>query len=163
MEQEQFAATNGVEALHDRLSEVDPQSAGRLHPNDLRRVIRALEVYHLTGLTFSEQQAGQTRESPYELCIIGLTMDRAKLYRRIEERIDQMVEQGLIDEVKRLLARNLPANSVAMQGLGYKEIADYLQGKCSFEESGGAAQARYSQIRQTAVILVQTYERNPMD
>ncbi|MCA0758543.1 tRNA (adenosine(37)-N6)-dimethylallyltransferase MiaA [Paenibacillus sp. N4] len=132
-EQELFAAEHGAEALHGRLGAVDPEAAQRLHPNDLRRVIRALEVYHLTGQTFSEQQAGQTKESPYELCIIGLTMDRAELYRRIEQRVDLMMEQGLVEEVQRLLARDLPPTAVAMQGLGYKEIANYLQGNCSLE------------------------------
>lgn len=132
-EQELFAAEYGAEALHGRLAAVDPQAAQRLHPNDLRRVIRALEVYHLTGQTFSEQQAGQTKESPYELCIIGLTLDRAELYRRIEQRVDLMMEQGLVEEVQRLLERNLPPAAVAMQGLGYKEIASYLKGQCSLE------------------------------
>ncbi|MCF2938315.1 tRNA (adenosine(37)-N6)-dimethylallyltransferase MiaA [Paenibacillus alkaliterrae] len=132
-EQERYAAEFGAEALHARLAAVDPLAGQRLHPNDLRRVIRALEVYHMTGQTFSEQQAGQTKESPYKLCIIGLTMDRAELYRRIEARVDLMMEQGLIDEVKRLLERNLPSHAVAMQGLGYKEMADYLHGNCTLE------------------------------
>jgi len=132
-EQEQFALENGSEALHLKLAQTDPQAAQRLHPNDLRRVIRALEVYHMTGQTFTEQQEGQKKESPYELCIIGLTMDRVKLYRRIEQRIDLMMEQGLVDEVRQLLERDMPPQAVAMQGLGYKEIADYLQGNCSLE------------------------------
>lgn len=132
-EQEIYAAEHGAEALHAKLAEIDPEAAERLHPNDLRRVIRALEVYHLTGQTFSEQQAGQKKESPYELCIIGLTIDRAVLYRRIEQRIDEMMEQGLADEVERLLARELPPHAVPMQALGYKEIADYLRGNCSLE------------------------------
>jgi tRNA dimethylallyltransferase len=133
LEQERFAAEFGAEALHEKLAAIDPPAGERLNPNDLRRVIRALEVYHLTGQTFSEQQAGQTKESPYELCIIGLTMDRAELYRRIEQRIDLMMEQGLVDEVRQLLERDLPPAAVAMQGLGYKEIADYLRGNCTLE------------------------------
>jgi tRNA dimethylallyltransferase len=131
MEQEQFAAEQGAEALHLRLAAIDPQAAARLHPNDMRRVIRALEVHHLTGQTFSEQQAGQTKESPYELCLVGLTMERAELYRRIEQRIDLMMEQGLVDEVRLLLEREMPPHAVAMQGLGYKEIAAYLRGECT--------------------------------
>lgn len=133
LEQERYAAEFGAEALHGKLAAIDPPAGERLHPNDLRRVIRALEVYHLTGQTFSEQQAGQTKESPYELCLIGLTMDRAALYRRIEQRIDLMMEQGLVDEVRHLLERDLPPAAVAMQGLGYKEIADYLRGNCTLE------------------------------
>ncbi|WP_374992058.1 tRNA (adenosine(37)-N6)-dimethylallyltransferase MiaA [Paenibacillus sp. LHD-38] len=132
-EQERFATEQGAEALHARLSAIDPPAGERLHPNDLRRVIRALEVYHMTGQTFSEQQAGQTKVSPYELCIIGLTMDRAELYRRIEQRVDEMMEQGLVDEVRQLLNRDVPPAAVAMQGLGYKEIADYLRGDCTLE------------------------------
>ncbi|MBD2869843.1 tRNA (adenosine(37)-N6)-dimethylallyltransferase MiaA [Paenibacillus sp. IB182493] len=132
-EQERYASEHGNEALHARLAAIDPEAAERLHPNDTRRVIRALEVHHLTGLTFSEQQAGQKKESPYELCIVGLTMDRAELYRRIELRIDLMLEQGLVDEVRRLLASERPPNAVAMQGLGYKEIAEYLRGECTLE------------------------------
>ncbi|WP_442956443.1 tRNA (adenosine(37)-N6)-dimethylallyltransferase MiaA [Paenibacillus sp. YIM B09110] len=133
-EMELFALEQGAEALHERLRLVDPQSADRLHPNDQRRVIRALEVFHLTGQTFSEQQAGQVKESPYELCIIGLTLDRAELYGRIEQRVDLMIEQGLVAEVESLLnEHHLPPGTVSMQGLGYKEIAEYLQGECTLE------------------------------
>ncbi len=93
-EQRIFAETYGAEALHAKLRAVDPEMASRLHPNDQRRIIRALEVYHVTGETLSEQQKGQKKESPYELCIIGLTMDRTVLYKRIEERIDQMLHEA---------------------------------------------------------------------
>ncbi len=132
-EQERFASEHGAVALHARLAAIDPPAGERLHPNDLRRVIRALEVFHMTGQTFSEQQAGQTKVSPYELCIIGLTMDRSELYRRIEQRVDLMMEQGLVEEVRLLLDRDMPPAAVAMQGLGYKEIAQYLQGNCTLE------------------------------
>lgn len=132
-EQEQYAAEYGVDALHQKLAEIDPEAALRLHPNDIRRVIRALEVHHVTGMTFTEQQRGQVKESPYNLCILGLTRDRQKLYARIEERIDQMLEEGLLDEVKSLLSRQLPLHSVPMQALGYKELIAYLNGECSYE------------------------------
>lgn len=132
-EQEAYAALHGAEALHRKLAEIDPPAALRLHPNDLRRVIRALEVQHLTGQTFTEQQAGHKKESPYELCIIGLTMDRAELYKRIEQRIDAMLQEGLVEEVERLLKRELPPHAVPMQALGYKEIALYLRGECSYD------------------------------
>ena len=134
-EQEAFAAQHGAEGLHKRLREIDAKSAERLHPNDLRRVIRALEVHHLTGGAPSEQKRGEQKESPYELCIIGLTMDRAELYRRIDKRVDLMLEQGLLEEVKSLLARKLPVHSVPMQALGYKEMVQYLQGEFTYEES----------------------------
>nr|WP_238192146.1 tRNA (adenosine(37)-N6)-dimethylallyltransferase MiaA [Paenibacillus sp. L3-i20] len=132
-EMEAYALEHGAEALHAKLAAIDPPAAERLHPNDQRRVIRALEVHHMTGQTFSEQQAGQKKESPYELCIIGLTMDRAELYRRIELRIDLMLQEGLVAEVEQLLKHDLAPNSVPMQALGYKEIAAYLRGECSYE------------------------------
>jgi len=133
VEQERFAEENGNEALHAKLAVIDPDSADRLHPNDVRRVIRALEVHHVTGQTFSEQQKNQVKESPYDLCILGLTMDRAKLYARIEQRIDQMLAEGLLDEVKRLVERELPLHAVPMQALGYKELISYLKDECSYD------------------------------
>ncbi|REE57372.1 tRNA dimethylallyltransferase [Paenibacillus taihuensis] len=130
-----FALAQGAEALHDRLRAVDPIAAERLHPNDQRRVIRALEVYHLTGGTVSEQLEGQKKESPFELCIIGLTMDRAVLYERINQRVDAMMEEGLVEEVRGLLAKGVPSNAVSMHGLGYKEIVLYLEGHLTLEEA----------------------------
>ena len=134
-EQAIFALTHGAQALLEKLRVVDPDSAERLHPNDQRRIIRALEIYHLTGTTLSEQLAGQKKTSPYELCIIGLTMDRALLYARINERVDAMIAEGLVEEVKGLLDRGVPADAVSMHGLGYKEIALYLHGHLSLEEA----------------------------
>ncbi|MBR2563997.1 MAG: tRNA (adenosine(37)-N6)-dimethylallyltransferase MiaA [Paenibacillus sp.] len=132
-EQFQYAEQHGAQALHNRLREIDPVSADRLHPNDQRRIVRALEIFHLTGEKWSEQLAVQKKESPYDLLIVGLTMDRQKLYARVEERIDLMIEQGLVDEVKALLERGVSRGHISMQGLGYKEIAAYLQGEVSWE------------------------------
>ncbi len=134
-EQDAFAEEHGAEALHARLAAVDPASAARLHPNDRRRIIRALEIHHQTKVTLSAAQADQKKESPYELCLIGLTMDRKILYKRIEDRIDQMLEQGLIQEVQGLLDKGYNRSLVAMQGLGYKEIAAYLAGELTQEEA----------------------------
>lgn len=134
-EQFRYADENGAEALHRRLAEIDPESAERLHPNDLRRVVRALEVFHVTGIPLSSQLAPQKKESPYRLCMVGLTMDRQMLYNRIEERIDLMLQQGLVDEVAALMEKGFGPGLVAMQGLGYKEIVSYLQGECSYEEA----------------------------
>lgn len=134
-EQEQFAQLYGDEALHDKLRVIDPVSADRLHANDRRRVIRALEIAHVSGKPMSEHLAGQKKESPYELCIIGLTMDRALLYKRIEERIDEMMNQGLVAEVERILASGCPKDAISMQGLGYKEIVGYLEGRLSLDEA----------------------------
>lgn len=135
LEQTEYAEVHGAQALHDRLAAVDPASASKLHPNDQRRIIRALEIYHLTGETLSAQLKGQTKTSPYDLCIIGLTMDRQLLYNRIEARIDLMMEQGLVEEVKGLLEQGYSPGLVSMQGLGYKEIAEYLRGDISLEEA----------------------------
>jgi tRNA dimethylallyltransferase len=124
----EYADRHGEEALHDKLKAVDPVSAERIHSNDRRRTIRALEVFRATGITMSEHLAGQKKESPYELCIVGLTMDRPLLYKRIEERIDLMIEEGLVGEVEGLLERGYSTELVSMQGLGYKEIAGFLKG-----------------------------------
>lgn len=125
-ELQQFAEEHGPEALHAKLAEIDPESARKLHPNDQRRIIRAIEVYQVTGRTLSEALKSQIKDSPFDLCIIGLTMDRLLLYNRIEERIDLMVKQGLVQEVKSLLEQGIDRSAISMQGLGYKEIAEHL-------------------------------------
>ncbi|MBP1999688.1 tRNA dimethylallyltransferase [Paenibacillus shirakamiensis] len=130
-----YAEQFGNEALHDKLKNIDPISALRLHPNDQRRIIRALEIYHLTGTTLSAQLAAQKKESPYDLCIIGLTMDRQLLYNRIEARIDQMMNQGLVEEVESLISAGCSRGMVSMQGLGYKEIAEHLLDGIPMEEA----------------------------
>ncbi|WP_040949277.1 tRNA (adenosine(37)-N6)-dimethylallyltransferase MiaA [Gorillibacterium massiliense] len=134
-EQEAYFLEFGEQALHDRLREIDPASAERLHPRDSRRIIRALEVAHLTGVPLSEQLAKQTKESPYEVILIGLTLERNLLYKRIEERIDTMLANGLVEEVQILLDRGYSPSLVSMQGLGYKEIVPYLQGYSSYDEA----------------------------
>ncbi|NRF94011.1 tRNA (adenosine(37)-N6)-dimethylallyltransferase MiaA [Paenibacillus frigoriresistens] len=134
-EQEAFAIEHGDEALHQKLRDIDPHSADRLHANDRRRVIRALEIYYISGETMTTHLAAQKKESPYELCIIGLTMDRARLYTRIEERIDAMMQEGLIEEVQSILAAGCPKQAISMQALGYKEIVSYLEGELSLEEA----------------------------
>ncbi|OXM87929.1 tRNA (adenosine(37)-N6)-dimethylallyltransferase MiaA [Paenibacillus rigui] len=134
-EQLRYAEQFGNDALWERLKSIDPESAERLHPNDQRRLIRALEVYHLTGERLSDQLKVQKKVSPYELCIIGLTMDRALLYQRIEQRIDQMIEEGLVEEVKQLLKQGYTKHHISMQGLGYKEIIAFLEGTMTWEET----------------------------
>ncbi|MGN7760212.1 tRNA (adenosine(37)-N6)-dimethylallyltransferase MiaA [Paenibacillus sp. 22594] len=134
-EQDAFAEVHGAEALHARLAAVDPVSAARLHPNDRRRIIRALEIHHQTKVTLSESHADQKKESPYELCLIGLTMDRKILYKRIEDRIDQMLADGLVTEVEGLLQHGYSRSLVSMQGLGYKEIAAYVAGEVTLDEA----------------------------
>jgi len=127
-ELQRFAEQHGAEALHERLREVDPASAARLHPNDVKRVVRALEIAIGTGEAMSAKISGfrEPRESPYDFCLIGLTMDRNILYDRIDRRVDAMIEAGLVDEVRRLLARGVPPEATAMQAIGYKEIVPHL-------------------------------------
>ncbi|WP_407925746.1 tRNA (adenosine(37)-N6)-dimethylallyltransferase MiaA [Chengkuizengella marina] len=134
-EQMKFADEHGKKELYQKLKEVDPEGAKNIHFNNVRRVIRALEVYHITGKPFSENNRNQSKQSPYQLCIIGLMMDRSILYNRIEQRIDQMIELGLIDEVKNCLDLGYKKGMVSMQGLGYKEIISYLEGDISLDRA----------------------------
>lgn len=126
-ELERFAEACGRDALHARLAAVDPVTAKRLHPNDVKRIIRALEIHHLTGKTMAEHQE-RSEQSPYDLLMIGLTMDRALLYERINHRVDMMIEAGLIEEVDGLLKQGYDESLRSMQALGYKEIIAYLRG-----------------------------------
>lgn len=126
--------TDGRFKLHQRLFEVDPDTANRLHVNDVRRVVRALEVYQLTGVPFSKQPQVEA-ESPYQYRVASLTMDRALLYQRIEKRVDMMLEDGLVDEVRALLEDGVPTDAQALKGLGYKELIPYLRGECTLEEA----------------------------
>ena len=120
-----LAAEQGNEYLHALLAKVQPDTAARLHPNDLRRIIRALEVFYVSGETISQDKTAPT-ELLYDAVVIGLTMDRARLYERINRRVDIMVEQGLVAEVARLLQQGVPPGCQAMRGIGYKEIIEHL-------------------------------------
>jgi tRNA dimethylallyltransferase len=135
-ELEELARREGVEKVHRMLAEVDPERAAQLHPNNLRRVIRAIEVYQATGQRMGEleKMAGQNRPA-YRLYMYGLTRERAELYARINRRVDVMLEAGLIDEVRSILDMGVPADATAMQGLGYKEIVGYLLGEYSLDEA----------------------------
>ncbi|MGA8944212.1 MAG: tRNA (adenosine(37)-N6)-dimethylallyltransferase MiaA [Thermoactinomyces sp.] len=127
------AQREGKEALYQKLKAVDPVQAGKLHPNDTRRVIRALEVFYLTGKPFSELNRKGT--SPYNALWIGLTMPRELLYERINQRVDDMIASGLVDEVKRLWSKGYRLHLTSMQAIGYKEIMNYLEGAISFGEA----------------------------
>ncbi len=128
------AEEGGRERLHAWLMQVDSQTAQRLHPNDVRRVVRALEVYRLTGKPFSQQPAMEQKPS-FSYRVAALHMDRETLYGRIEQRVDQMLAQGLVEEVRSLLSSGVPAEAQAMKGLGYKELIPYLRGECTLEEA----------------------------
>ena len=135
-ELEQLADEKGAEYLHEMLRAIDPVSADTIHANNVKRVIRALEFYHQTGEKISEHnEQERAKDSPYDFCYFVLNDDREKLYERINLRIDQMLEEGLVDEVKALKNKGYTRDMVSMQGLGYKEILDYLNGKCTLEEA----------------------------
>lgn len=135
-ELQSFADRHGVEALHDRLRQVDEKSADMIHPNNIKRVIRALEFYHQTGARISEHNETQRqKESPYRFVYFVLDDERERIYRRIDQRIDQMLDQGLVAEVKQLRDMGCTRDMVSMQGLGYKEILAYLDGECTLEEA----------------------------
>ncbi|MCD8222802.1 MAG: tRNA (adenosine(37)-N6)-dimethylallyltransferase MiaA [Clostridiales bacterium] len=135
-ELEALGEERGNEYLHERLRQIDPESAQAIHANNRKRVIRAIEYYRLTGQKISEHnQTEREKESPYQFYYYVLTCDRARLYQRIEQRVDQMLDAGLIDEVYRLKEMGCQRGMVSMQGLGYKEILDYLDGICSLEEA----------------------------
>jgi tRNA dimethylallyltransferase len=128
-----LAEREGNQVLYQRLKEVDPLTAQRVHPNDRRRMIRALEVFNQTGKRFSELK--KRKPSPYRLLWIGLTMPRELLYQRINQRVDQMIEAGLVDEVKRLKAQGFHRGLTSMQAIGYKELMSHLEGEISLEEA----------------------------
>ena len=125
--------------LHRMLTEIDPVTAARLHPNDTKRLIRAIEVFERTGTTLSEAGGDFTNERgneiEFEPIMAGLNMERKLLYERIEHRVDLMMEAGLIDEVKRILSSDPDRSLPALQGLGYKQLIMYLDGKCTLNEA----------------------------
>ena len=133
---EAIVQEKGAAYLHQMLAEVDPKSAEVIHENNTKRVIRALEFYEKTGMPISEHNEKEAaKESPYTFCYFVLNDDRQRLYDRIELRIDQMLEQGLVDEVRKLKEKGYHKEMVSMQGLGYKEIIDYIQGRCTLDEA----------------------------
>ena len=121
--------------VHEMLKDIDIKTYERLHPNDIKRIVRALEVYKLTGRTMTEyNEMAKDMDIEYNLAYIGLIMNRQKLYDRINKRVDVMFDNGLIDEVKKLKEMSYNKSMNSMQGIGYKEIFDYLNGIYSLEE-----------------------------
>jgi len=133
---EELGKEKGAEYLHNMLKEIDPASAEAIHANNMKRVIRALEFYHFTGKKISEHNEQEAEKEPaYNFCYFVLNDDRDKLYERIEQRVDIMLKNRLEDEVYRLLEKGCTREMVSMQGLGYKEMIDYLEGKITLEEA----------------------------
>ena len=132
----QLGEEKGNHYLHELLRKVDPESAEEIHENNRKRVIRALEFYENCGKPISTHNKEQRQKtSAYNSCYFVLTDDRKKLYERIESRVDQMLSKGLVDEVRTLKERGCNASMVSMQGIGYKEILEYLDGRCSLLEA----------------------------
>ena len=135
-----LAACRGNVFVHALLARRDPETAARLHPNNVRRVIRALETFYCGGERISQDSAHRKGETVYDAFVIGLVRERAHLYERINARVDAMFAAGLVDEVRRLLASGVGRDTPAMKGIGYKETAAYLAGEMSFAETLAAIQ-----------------------
>ena len=135
-ELEMAASGKGPEYIHQMLREIDPVSAEQIHANNIKRVIRAIEFYKKTGRRISEHnQTERRKQTPYDLFYYVLNIDRKVLYERIDRRVDEMIKQGLVEEVKHLAGLGCTRDMVSMQGLGYKKILDYLEGRCSLDEA----------------------------
>lgn len=128
---EEEAETKGAEALHKRLADLDPEAAERIHPNNVRRVVRALEAA-LNGDTISQQGAV---ECPYDALVFGLNMERSALYDRINRRVDLMLEAGLEQEVRQLLEQGISSECQSMQSIGYRQMVWYINGSMSYEDA----------------------------
>ncbi|RSL32780.1 tRNA (adenosine(37)-N6)-dimethylallyltransferase MiaA [Salibacterium salarium] len=133
-EMENIVAEQGVSVLHEQLRSVDEESARVIHPHNVKKIIRALEIYHLTGHTKQSFTEQENKDSPYDLVMIGLTMDRDNLYARINQRVDEMVDKGIIDEARWLFETFSP-ESQAAQAIGYKEFFPYFRGDCSIDSA----------------------------
>ncbi|MFO7749362.1 MAG: tRNA (adenosine(37)-N6)-dimethylallyltransferase MiaA [Desulfobacteraceae bacterium] len=133
---EQEVKAKGAPALHKRLEQSDPESAAKIHPHDAFRIVRALEVLTTTGKTISSfQNSHEFSRKRYNAFKIGLSMDREKLYRRIDQRVDLMLDQGLIDEVENLRKMGYSCGLKSMQSIGYRHVCGFLDGKVSFDET----------------------------
>ncbi|MBQ9131561.1 MAG: tRNA (adenosine(37)-N6)-dimethylallyltransferase MiaA, partial [Clostridia bacterium] len=134
----EFAQNYGNHALHERLTAIDPESAAAIHENNVKRVIRAIEIYQTTGMTKTEaDRRSRIPDSPYDATVVGLRYpEREILYDRINQRVDMMLDQGLLEETRQLLAEGVFArNSTAAQAIGYKELLGYLRGEESLADA----------------------------
>ncbi|WP_067730164.1 tRNA (adenosine(37)-N6)-dimethylallyltransferase MiaA [Oceanobacillus damuensis] len=134
MKMEEIVASQGIMPLYNQLVQIDPEQAEKIHPNNHRRVIRALEIYESTGKTMTEYQKTQSMESPYNPILLGLEMERALLYKRINERVDQMMAAGLLEEVRELYGKGLQ-DCQPMKAIGYKEFIPYFKKEQTLEET----------------------------
>lgn len=148
----------GKERLHQMLRQVDPASAEKLHPNDVRRVVRALEVYKITGRPFSTQRGMWQRNSDLRFLLLGITMERALLYQRINDRVTQMMTMGLLAEVERLLGAGVPKDATAMKGIGYKELIPVLLEDAPLAEAVEAIQQNTRHYAKRQLTWFRRYE-----
>ena len=139
----QTAEERGSQALHDRLKEIDPEAAGNIHPNDLKRIVRAIEVYEVTGEPLSEQQNEFESGPRLDNIMVGLRWPRDVLHERINRRVDRMMEEGLLEEDKEVRPRMGPQ---AAQAVGYKELMQYLDGEVTLEEAVEQVKAKTRQL-----------------
>lgn len=155
---EQRAQIDGNMILYEELKRIDPKSSEKIHPNNIRRVIRALEIFYCTGKTASDYQMHQKTNLQYNVALVGLTMEREKLYSRINKRVDMMMDNGLMDEVKKLYDGNL-REVQSIQAIGYKELYAYFDGEISLDEAIG----RLKQNSRNYAKRQLTWFRNKMD
>lgn len=155
----QAATRHGVEYLYDELRRIDPAAARRLEPHDLYRIVRAIEVFRLTGVTISQHQAAHGFARPeYETLTIGLRMDRARLYQAIEQRFDAMMAAGLVAEVRALLAAGYTPHAPPLSSIGYKQVAAYLRSECTLE---AAVETAKRDTRRLAKRQLTWFRRDP--
>ncbi|MBD1379307.1 tRNA (adenosine(37)-N6)-dimethylallyltransferase MiaA [Metabacillus arenae] len=129
---EELYLEKGIDPLYNKLKMIDPEAMKRIHPNNVRRVIRALEIYHVTGKTMTEYLSKQKQDLYYDDALIGLTMDRTTLYNRINRRVDLMIQNGLIQEVRELFEKGVK-DCQSIQAIGYKELYHYFEGKIDLD------------------------------
>ena len=134
-ELEEFAASEGNQALHDRLRAEDPQAAERIHPNNVKKVIRALEMLKEGQTKVREFSESFVKTKDYDYCLVGLKRDREELYERIDKRVDMLMDEGLLDEIKMLQNMGLTEENISMKGIGYKELFGFLKGEYDLDEA----------------------------
>ena len=155
----EFAEKNGSAALYERLGEIDPESAERIHPNNVKRVMRALEIFEATGKTMTESLKESKKPPVYKAVQYGIDYPREELYDRINRRVDIMLGNGLIEEVRKLVEMGCTRQHTAMQGIGYKEVLDHLEGKTDRDEM---AEAIKQATRRYAKRQITWFKRNNM-
>ncbi len=157
-EMQALAESEGNDAVHALLQKADPEAAEKIHPNNVRRVIRALEVCKVTGKTFTQVNRESVRDAVYDALIIGIDRNRERLYERINLRVDIMLEKGLLAEVQELWERGVGKDTTAMQAIGYKELVEYLEDGCSFDD---AVEKIKMESRRYAKRQLTWFRRNP--